>query len=161
MRQGKGRKPRVGSISHVRDASMSHDKVVSMTTLYLYGCFAFLLTLHLSPSSGPETGECIHARVNLQINTALCRYCRLQLRLSMGCGASKNSGAAGGEAAGQPAASGARKQSIVAAVEVPDIKVVSGEAVKLTAFPRVIFIFGIVIVKVLHNTVCTHWLQKH
>ena len=67
----------------------------------------------------------------------------------MGCGASKNGGAGGETAAGgkpgdpgrEAAANRARKQSVIAA-EIPDIKVVTGEAVKLTAFPRVIFIFG-------------------
>lgn len=65
----------------------------------------------------------------------------------MGCGASKNGGGGrdaanneeGGTKAGT-AAPGGRRQSVVK--EVANIKVASGDAVKLTNLPRVIFIFG-------------------
>ena len=66
----------------------------------------------------------------------------------MGCGASKSGGGGTGEApaSGKDSsdpAQGAQKQTILQ--NIPEIKVVSGEAVKLTSqFPRVIFIFGII-----------------
>ena len=63
----------------------------------------------------------------------------------MGCGASKSGGAGETEKEkedGSKATKDARKQSIF--VEIPEIKVISGNAVKLTSFPRVIFIFGMV-----------------
>ena len=67
----------------------------------------------------------------------------------MGCGASKKSGAGETDKAakedGSKAAKGTvtRKQSIFE--KIPEIKVTSGDAVKLTAqLPRVIFIFGMV-----------------
>ena len=66
----------------------------------------------------------------------------------MGCGASKKSGAGETDKAakvgdGSKAAKDTRKQSIFE--KIPEIKVTSGDAVKLTAqLPRVIFIFGMV-----------------
>ena len=62
----------------------------------------------------------------------------------MGCGASK-SGAGETDKAKEDnskAAKDTRKQSIFE--KIPEIKVSSGNAVKLTSLPRVIFIFGMV-----------------
>lgn len=60
----------------------------------------------------------------------------------MGCGASKGGGekGSGKAAAGKDGGPGGRRKSVLK--EVVDIKAVSGEAVTLTNFPRVIFIFG-------------------
>lgn len=61
----------------------------------------------------------------------------------MGCGASKNGGGEVDKKKGTvDQDTRARKQSIL--LEIPEIKVVSGEAVTLTSLPRVIFIFGTV-----------------
>ena len=61
----------------------------------------------------------------------------------MGCGASKSGGGEADKAKdGNKAAQDTRKQSIFE--KIPEIKVTSGNAVKLTSLPRVIFIFGMV-----------------
>ena len=58
----------------------------------------------------------------------------------MGCGASKGGGESEMAATGKDGGPDGRRKSVLK--EIADIKVVSGEAITLTDFPRVIFIFG-------------------